>query len=99
MMRLIYDDISSYTFRKHEMRMVIIMTKGEILADLVSHGGISQTIVKLQGFDVQERLMGILMRTPWNMDAEVHYFFRPNFLAPDGVQIEVELAEDISWMC
>lgn len=66
------------------------MTKGDLLADLVSHGDMSRVIVELHGMEVHARMMGLLMRSPWHMDAEVHYYYRPHPLAPDGVIIELE---------
>lgn len=64
------------------------MTRGEFLADLVSHGGMSQIIARTEGFDVQARLMSLVLSAPWDMDDEVHFW-----LHPDGrgdIQIELE---------
>lgn len=68
------------------------MTKGDLLADLSSHGRMSQTIVKLHGWNVHSRMLGILMGTSWKLDDDVHYYFRPDHRAPDGLWIDFELA-------
>jgi hypothetical protein len=65
------------------------MTRGELLASLVSHDDLSQLIVRLHGERVQARLMALAMSAPWSMDAEVHYWFRPGRYA-DGVQVELQ---------
>ena len=64
------------------------MTRGELLADLVSHGGMSQLIARLEGFDVQARLMALAMSAPWAMDDEVSFWFRPD--GRGDIQIELE---------
>jgi len=79
------------------MRVVIVMKKGDLLADFVSHDGISQTIVKLHGWGVHGRIMELLMGSPWDMDDEVHFFLRPDASSEDGVMVEIQ-REDDSWM-
>lgn len=64
------------------------MTRGELLADLVSHGGMSQIIVRLEGFDVQARLMSLVMSAPWEMKDEVHFWFRPD--GRGDIQVELQ---------
>lgn len=66
------------------------MRKGDLLADLVTHGDMSQAIVKLHGWSIQERLMGLVMRSDFQFDDEVHFYLRPHPLAPDGILIELE---------
>ena len=78
-----------------ENGMVVEMRKGDLLADLVSHYGISQTIVKLHGWDVHGRIMEALMSSQWEPDAEVHFYLRPDSSAPDGLRIELELAGEV----
>lgn len=68
------------------------MTKGDLLADLSSHGMMSQMIVKQHGWNVHSRMLGILMRSSWKLDDEVHFYLRPHLLASDGIRIEFELA-------
>lgn len=65
------------------------MTRGELLASLVSHDELSQLIARLEGPRVQARLMSLAMSAPWPMDAEVHFWFRPA-VAEDGVQVELQ---------
>lgn len=78
--------------------MVVVMKKGDLLADLVSHYGISQTLVRLHGWGVHGRLMGMLMESPAQMDDEVHFYLRPNPLAEDGLAIELEyVGSDDVW--
>ena len=84
-------------FLPREMRgdyMEVQMKKGDLLADLVGHFGISRTLVKLHGLGVHERLMGLLMSSGWDDDADVHFYLRPDCASEDGVMIELELARD-----
>jgi hypothetical protein len=75
------------------------MRKGDLLADLVTHGAMSQTIVKLHGWSIQERLMGLVMRSACQFDDEVHFYLRPHPLARDGILIQLEIVGEEADYC
>ena len=75
--------------------MVICMKKGDLIADFTVHQGISQTIVKLHGWGVQQRILEALMMLPGKFDDEVHFYLRPDSSAPDGLRIELELVGEV----
>lgn len=65
------------------------MTRGELLASLVSHDDLSTLIVRLNGERVHSRLMALAMSAPWPIETEVHYWFHPGRYT-DGVQVELQ---------